>query len=256
VEQGKLVVTTSWDDGHPADLRLADLLAKYGVAGTFYVPTRNSEGHPVMSAAEVRGLSSKFEIGGHSIDHVVLAGRDDAEASEQVTQNKLWLEDVTGSSVPGFCYVRGRYTRRLKAVVKRAGFEYARTVAGLYSGDTGDAFEMPTTIQLYPHRNSVYLKNFVRGRTNCARARMLWAALTSANLEQRIGRAIDLCRRTGGTFHLWGHSWEVEELGLWSTLEAALGRLSAQADTIVFATNYETHRAAMRRDSEGRGAYA
>lgn len=244
--QGKLVVTTSWDDGHPADLRLADLLAKHGVAGTFYVPNRNSEGRPVMSGYEVRRLSNKFEIGGHSIDHVVLAGRDDAEASEQVTQNKLWLEDITGKPVPGFCYVRGRYTRRLKAVVKKAGFEYARTVAGLYSGDTGDAFEMPTTIQFYPHRKSVYLKNFVRGRTDCARVRLLWAALGSPNLEQRIERVVELCRGNGGLFHLWGHSWEIEQLSLWRTLENVLRRLAAQADSIVFATNYEAHRAATR----------
>jgi SAM-dependent methyltransferase len=31
-------ITTSWDDGHPTDLRVAALLAKYGIAGTFYVP--------------------------------------------------------------------------------------------------------------------------------------------------------------------------------------------------------------------------
>ena len=31
-------ITTSWDDGHPLDLRVAELLAKYGLQGTFYVP--------------------------------------------------------------------------------------------------------------------------------------------------------------------------------------------------------------------------
>ena len=52
----KLVVTTSWDDGYPADLRVAELLAKHGVAGTFYVPNRNLEGRPVLSEQEIRRI--------------------------------------------------------------------------------------------------------------------------------------------------------------------------------------------------------
>jgi hypothetical protein len=28
-------ITTSWDDGHPLDLRVAELLAKYGLKDTF-----------------------------------------------------------------------------------------------------------------------------------------------------------------------------------------------------------------------------
>lgn len=247
MKQRKLVVTTSWDDGYPADSRVADLLAKYGVAGTFYIPNRNSEGRPVLTEQAVRQLSTKFEVGGHSIDHVVLTDLAEAEATRQVTQNKLWLENVTGRPVQGFCYVRGRFTPQLKAIVKQAGFEYARTVANLYAAGTGDPFEMPTTIQFYPHRRSVYLRNFIRWRPDAARAKLLWAVLASGSLEQRIDRLIGHCRLSGGTFHLWGHSWEVEELNLWSTLEAVLRTLAAQRESITFATNYEAHCAAMQR---------
>jgi len=246
MKPGKLVVTTSWDDGYPADAKVADLLAKYGVAGTFYIPNRNSEGRPVLSEDEVRRLSAKFEVGGHSIDHIMLTELAEAEATRQVRQNKLWLENLTGRPVPGFCYVRGHYTPQLKEIVKRAGFEYARTVVNLCATAGRDAFEMPTTIQFYPHRKSVYLKGFVRGRPDAARASLLWAALASGDIEQRVERLIGLCRRTGGTFHLWGHSWEIEELNLWNTLEAILRRLAAQADSTVFATNYEAHCAGMR----------
>jgi len=244
MNQRKLVVTTSWDDGHPADSRIADLLAKYGVAGTFYVPNRNSEGRPVLSERELRQLSIAFEVGGHSIDHVVLTDLAEGEATRQVTQNKLWLEEVTGRPVRGFCYVRGRYTPQLKAIVQGAGFAYARTVANLHAAPTGDAYEMPTTIQLYPHRRPVYLRNFARSRPSAMRAKLLWATLATGGLEQRIDRLIGLCRQGGGTFHLWGHSWEVEDLNLWGTLEAVLRRLAAERDSIAFATNYEAHCAA------------
>jgi hypothetical protein len=33
--------------------------------------------------------------------------------------------------------------------------------------------------------------------------------------------------RCGGVFHLWGHSWEVEQLGLWSELEQILKMAAA-----------------------------
>jgi peptidoglycan/xylan/chitin deacetylase (PgdA/CDA1 family) len=39
----KAVVTTSWDDGHPLDLKLAELLKKYDVPATLYMPMDNPE---------------------------------------------------------------------------------------------------------------------------------------------------------------------------------------------------------------------
>ena len=32
------MITTSWDDGHPLDIRLAELLATYGLRGHFMCP--------------------------------------------------------------------------------------------------------------------------------------------------------------------------------------------------------------------------
>jgi hypothetical protein len=32
-----VIVTTSWDDGHPADERVLDMLAERGLRGTFYI---------------------------------------------------------------------------------------------------------------------------------------------------------------------------------------------------------------------------
>ena len=46
------VITTSWDDGHPLDLRMAGLLAKYGLKGSFYVPTEYSE-WPLMTRSQI-----------------------------------------------------------------------------------------------------------------------------------------------------------------------------------------------------------
>jgi hypothetical protein len=42
-------LTASWDDGHPLDFRIADMLERYGLTGTFYVPSRAET--TVMSTA-------------------------------------------------------------------------------------------------------------------------------------------------------------------------------------------------------------
>src|SRR3974390_553944 len=62
-----LFITTSWDDGHPLDMKVAGLLMKYGLAATFYVPLRNRR--EVMDRDQLCELSSVFEIGGHTVTH-------------------------------------------------------------------------------------------------------------------------------------------------------------------------------------------
>ena len=39
----KTIVTTSWDDGHKLDLKLAALLKKYNIKGTFYISPHDNE---------------------------------------------------------------------------------------------------------------------------------------------------------------------------------------------------------------------
>ena len=59
----KAIVTTSWDDGHPLDLRMADLLARYGMTGAFYVPLLYRS-RPVMEKSQIIATMDRgMEIG-------------------------------------------------------------------------------------------------------------------------------------------------------------------------------------------------
>ena len=62
-----LYVTTSWDDGHPLDLRLAEMLSKYAIPATFYIPLKNDR--DLVGSSEIRALGAQFEIGGHTVTH-------------------------------------------------------------------------------------------------------------------------------------------------------------------------------------------
>jgi hypothetical protein len=57
------IVTTSWDDGHHIDLRLAEWLAASALKGTFYVAL-NHPGQKDIDDDEIRALRAiGMEIG-------------------------------------------------------------------------------------------------------------------------------------------------------------------------------------------------
>jgi len=84
----KAIFTTSWDDGHPLDAQMAELLSRHGFQSTFYTPLSNREGLAVMSPGEMRRLGQGFEIGSHTVDHCCLKTVDAAEARRQIVEGK------------------------------------------------------------------------------------------------------------------------------------------------------------------------
>lgn len=214
------ILTLSFDDGHPLDMRLAEMLAKHGFRATFFVPLSNREGLPVMSGRQFRDLlAGGFEIGSHTLDHCYLTRVDDGTARHQIVQGKALLEQALGQVVPGFCYPRGKCRKRHKDMVRAAGFDYARTTENLHSGISADVFSVPVTLQFYPHPPAVFLRNFIRYGSWLQRSQMLSLALSRRDLLSRLKGALDAVCLQGGVFHLWGHSWELDQFGGWKLLE-------------------------------------
>jgi peptidoglycan-N-acetylglucosamine deacetylase len=220
-----LLVTTSWDDGHPSDLRVADLLDKHGLSGTFYVPCANSENKPVMVSKDIAELGRRFEIGGHTQDHVSLTEIAPNLAASQILSNKHRLEDLLGREVCGFAYVRGRHNRVVRGLVEEAGYQYARTVKNLTSRPELDRFQVPTTAQFFAHSRSTYVRNYIRQGPTLERAAILSAMLRHDELTTRFMRSARASARLGGYFHLWGHSWELDAYDLWDELDRLLAQL-------------------------------
>ena len=57
----KIIITTSWDDGHRLDLKLKNLLLKYNIPATFYVPISNKE-RDCMNSTQINEIARKFDI--------------------------------------------------------------------------------------------------------------------------------------------------------------------------------------------------
>ncbi|MDO8299207.1 polysaccharide deacetylase family protein [Lacisediminimonas sp.] len=218
----------SIDDGHPSDMRTAELLQRHGIAATFYIPVRNREGHPVLRPTEIRALDREFEIGSHTLDHCFLKTLTVDDAHAQISEGKAQLEQLLGHRVAGFCYPGGKYGARDIGMVQTAGFSYARTTMNLCL-DTGDnPFEMPTACQFHPHARNVYLRNFIRGGAWSKRTELLRLAMRHENWIERINAMFDYACETGGVFHLWGHSRDIGQANAWDELDAFLARVAGR----------------------------
>jgi peptidoglycan-N-acetylglucosamine deacetylase len=221
-----LQFTCSVDDGHPADLKFAALLDRHGLHGTFYVPMRNQEGGPVLSAPALRELAHRFEVGSHTYSHQFLTRIDEKGARLEITDGKRALEDVLGTGVAGFCYPGGRYTSAHVRLVREAGFAYARTTVNLALDAGPGPYEMASTCQAYPHARAVYWRNFVRGGGWARRAPCLLAAVRERNWERRLDALLALAQQRGGIFHLWAHSADLEHLAAWRAVDRFLARVA------------------------------
>lgn len=224
------ILTTSWDDGAPQDLRLAEMLARHGIAGTFFIPFANVEGRDVLTAGQKRDLrTAGFEIGAHGLDHRRLTRWMPAkERWRQISDGKDRLEQEIGQPVPGFCYPGGRGIAATAAFVERAGYAYARTTKMLCWDLEENPFRRPTTLQVYPHTPIALLRNWLsKGRGHRRLALLKRLASAGNDLETRLSLLLDIWSQDGGLLHLWGHSWEIDALELWPVLERFFQRAAA-----------------------------
>jgi peptidoglycan/xylan/chitin deacetylase (PgdA/CDA1 family) len=231
------IVTTSWDDGHPCDLRLAEALAKSGLPATFYVPLFGENGKPVLGAAALRAFRNQgIEIGAHTVTHPTLPSLDNERLTSEVCGSKQLMQDQLGEEVRMFCYPRGRYDNRVIGRVKQSGFIGARTTQMFSQSFDFGRFEMPTSLQAYPHPPLNYLKNLGKRRDLLGLALYFSKYARCKNWVDMGKLMFDDVLREGGIWHLYGHSWELEELGLWDQLDE-LFRYVADRPGVIYATN-------------------
>ena len=84
---------------------------------------------------------------------------------------------------------------------------------------------MPTTVQAHPHGLGAIARNSLKRLAlpnlwrfiACGRSAE-WPEIAKSLLGRALGH--------GGVFHLWGHSWELEEHGQWQRLEDVLKFMS------------------------------
>jgi len=249
------ILTTSWDDGSPCDMRLAERLAAHRIPATFYV-SRQGE-RQVIGPGEIRTLGNMgFEVGAHTLTHAELPGCDPKAAREEIVGSKKWVEETTGVPCRMFCFPRGKCGSRDLGFVAEAGFLGARTVE-FFSTEwpvrRAGVFVMPATVQ------AVDVSGFRVARNLIRRGKWLRLVKRARELGSPGGwhcsaaRMAAEVRGRGGVFHLWGHSWQIDHDDSWAVLDDLLARLAGMFTPGGMGTNSQIcEMAALRGRESGR----
>lgn len=223
-----LLVTTSWDDGQEIDLKLAELLTKYGIKGTFYVTKSYYDPLP-LEKQDIIEISREHEIGAHTLSHVDLTSISVSEAKSEIVGSKLYIEEVIDRQIKMFSYPYGRYNEKIKKLVKGAGFIGARTTNQGDFGMPADPYEWQITLLA---SNGSPRSTFRIWRVNRISIRSL------IDWEIRAKLLFDLALEKKGIYHLWGHGSEIDKKNEWDKLERVL-RYVSNRDRVKYMTNWE-----------------
>jgi glycosyltransferase involved in cell wall biosynthesis/peptidoglycan/xylan/chitin deacetylase (PgdA/CDA1 family) len=229
----QVVVTTSWDDGHVLDVRLSALLKKYRIPATFYISPRDHEFAPEdrLTDEQIQTLSSSFEIGAHTMTHPRLTEVTDQAAQQEIVDSKHYLERLLKKPITTFCYPGGNYQRKHVSMVREAGFAYARTVRRHCFNLKGSLLEGGTTINTYNHYQDLWkIARFAHFNPIRTYRYFHWELLAKAMFDKVL--------QDGGAYHLWGHSWEIDQHGDWEKLEDVL-RYISERNEAHYVTNGE-----------------
>lgn len=102
----------------------------------------------MMRSAQVRQLHrAGMEIGGHTVNHPILARMDAAAARREIVEGKQALEGLLDAPVRLFAYPNGKpgqdYLAAHAAIVREAGFDAAVSTAWGAARPGSDLFQLP-----------------------------------------------------------------------------------------------------------------
>lgn len=218
-------LTFSFDDGVRQDIRLIELLNKYGLKSTFNLnsawlglgSTLDRNGRTVSSkkvkANEVAEIYRGHEVAAHTLTHPDLKPLDDDTVAWQVEADRIQLSNLVGYDVRCMAYPGGGINNddRVAEVIKnRTGVRMARTTDATYSFDLQD--------NLYRFNPSVYY-------------------IEKDKLFELGEKFLNLKTDKPQVFYVWGHSYELDaEYITWDEFEEFC-KMMANKDDIFYGTN-------------------
>jgi peptidoglycan/xylan/chitin deacetylase (PgdA/CDA1 family) len=102
----------------------------------------------MMGPAQIKKLHDEgMAIGGHTVNHPILATLDERQAHAEITGGKHRLEEITGAPVRLFAYPNGKpgvdYGPRDVDLVRQAGFSASLSTAIGAANSASDPFQLP-----------------------------------------------------------------------------------------------------------------
>lgn len=221
-------VTFSYDDGYKGDVKIAKILDKYSMKGTFnlnsaYIGTVNK-----MTREEIEEhlILKGHEVAVHGEYHRAPGRISITEGINEFLNCRLSLEKTFGRIIRGCAYpdsgirvVEGDKTKEdIKSYMRAIGISYARTLGG-----DNDVFLLPTDfLEWMPTAHQTNPEIF---------------DMIDKFLETDV-RKLYCSSRSPRLFYVWGHAFELDDDC--TLLERISQKLSFKED-VWYATNMEIY---------------
>ncbi|MBQ3221709.1 MAG: polysaccharide deacetylase family protein [Clostridia bacterium] len=219
-------VTFSFDDGVTQDIRLIEILNKYGLKGTFNLNSsllglqgelsfnNHVVRHDKIPACKVKEIYAGHEVAVHTLTHPNLTGLDEETIVYQVEEDRKQLSRLCGYEVVGMAYPCGGVNNddRVAGIIRtRTGVKYSRTITS-----TEDFNLQSNYFRFNP---SVYY--------------------AQDNFEQIVDEFLATQSSEPQLLYIWGHAYEMDGgLISWEKFEKICQKISGKAD-IFYGTNKE-----------------
>jgi len=222
--------TLSFDDGITQDVRLINLINKYGLKSTFNINsgllgrpgsiylngTRAT--HYKVHPNDVKSIYQGHEVAAHTLTHPSLPKLEtDEEIIHQVEDDRLKLSELGGYEVVGMAYPGGGgplYDDRVAELIRtRTGIKYARTT------DLTSSFEPQSDLYRFKP-NAYHISGF-------------------DGLMAQAREFAEMKTESPKIYYVWGHSYEMDyDPRYWIRLEELFEYLSKRED-FFYGTNKE-----------------
>jgi peptidoglycan-N-acetylglucosamine deacetylase len=216
----KAFITTSWDDGHPLDLKLCSLLKDYGMNATVYIPITNPE-NKVISSDTIKTIAKDFEIGSHTYNHTSLTQVEEDKMVYELTESKSVLESIVRKEVVSFCYPWGLYDKKVTEKVKESGYKLARTAKSMCT-NLSRPLEYAPTIHALDYDLISKSSRLLTASDRSLAAKLILYGNIFKRWDMIAKKSLDHVLENGGIWHLWGHSWEIDRYDNWTCLSNIL----------------------------------
>jgi peptidoglycan/xylan/chitin deacetylase (PgdA/CDA1 family) len=219
-------LTFSFDDAVTQDIRMIELLNKYGLKSTFNLNSGNFGkrgilkrnglriSHYKVHAEDVPYIYEGHEIAVHTVNHPTLTKvESDAEVIWEVEQDRLNLSELAGYEVVGMAYPNLPGDARVENLIRNhTGVRYVRSTPVTYNFEPQE--------NLYCFHPSLHFLEFDR----------------MMELGQQF---LELKADSPKLFYIWGHSYEMDySPDGWMRLEEFFKLISGKED-IFYGTNKE-----------------
>ena len=217
---GRKVFTISYDDGSKSDLKLIELMKKYGIRGTFNLNSGSYgiDGQPFWyNRLPFECLKDTYsndfcEVAAHGYVHPDYTKLDYDAANEDITRDVKKLEEIFGIRPIGFAYPFGAVDDKTVEILRKSGIKYSRTVWST------ERFAIP--------EDWLYLN------PTCHHINPKLLTLAKEFVDYKGDDDI--------MFYVWGHAHEFDENNNWEILEQLFQCVAGKSD-ILYLTNGQAY---------------